>query len=247
MPSDNYIKPQIADQVALGYFKNFSDDNYSLEVETFYKKIQNRIDYIDGADLIANDAIEQVILNGHMRSYGLELMLRKNEGKFTGWISYTLSKSEQQTPGRNSSETGINNGNWYSSAYDKLHNLAITSAYSLNKKWSFGANFILQSGQPVTYPNGQYTYQDIVVPSYGLRNENRLPFYNHLDLSATLVPHKNDNRSWKSEWVFSIYNVYNRKNAASINFKQNADTGNNEALRTSIFGIVPAVSYNFKF
>ena len=247
MPSDNFIKPQIADQVALGYFKNFSDDNYSLEVETFYKKIQNRIDYIDGADLIANDAIEQVILNGHMRSYGLELMLRKNEGKFTGWISYTLSKSEQQTPGRNSSEIGINNGNWYSSAYDKLHNLAVTSSYNLNKKWSFGANFILQSGQPVTYPNGQYTYQDIVVPSYGLRNENRLPIYNHLDISATLTPHKNDNRSWKSEWVFSIYNVYNRKNAASINFKQNTDTGNNEALRTSIFGIVPAVSYNFKF
>jgi len=247
MPSDNFIKPQIADQVALGYFKNFSDDRYSLEVETFYKKIQNRIDYIDGADLIANDAIEQVILNGRMRSYGLELMLRKNEGKCTGWISYTLSKSEQQTPGRNTSEIGINNGNWYSSAYDKLHNLAVTSSYNLNKKWTFGANFILQSGQPVTYPNGQFTYQDIVVPSYGLRNENRLPIYNHLDISATLTPHKNDNRSWKSEWVFSIYNVYNRKNAASIDFKQNTDTGNNEALRTSIFGIVPAVSYNFKF
>ena len=247
MPSDKYIKPQIADQVALGYFKNFSDEKYSLEVETFYKKIQNRMDYIDGADLVANEAIEQVVLNGQMRSYGLELMLRKNEGKLTGWISYTLSKSEQQTPGRNSSETGINNGEWYSSAYDKLHNLAVTGSYNLNKKWSFGANFILQSGQPVTYPNGQYTYQDIVVPSYGLRNENRLPVYHHLDISATLTPHKNDNRSWKSEWVFSIYNLYNRKNAASINFKQNADTGNNEALRTSIFGMVPSVSYNFKF
>jgi hypothetical protein len=247
MPSDNFIKPQIADQVALGYFRNFNEEMYSFEAETFYKKIQNRMDYIDGADLIANEAIEQVILNGQMRSYGLELMFRKNEGKFTGWISYTLSKSEQQTPGRNSSEIGINNGKWYSSAYDKLHNLAVTSNYNLNKKWSFGANFILQSGQPVTYPNGQYTYQDILVPSYGLRNENRLPIYNHLDLSATLTPHKNDNRKWNSEWVFSIYNVYNRKNAASIGFQQNADTGNNEALRTSIFGIVPAVSYNFKF
>lgn len=247
MPSDNYIKPQIADQVALGYFKNFSDEKYSLEVETYYKKIQNRMDYIDGADLVANEAIEQVVLNGQMRSYGLELMLRKNEGKLTGWISYTLSKSQQQTPGRNSSETGINNGEWYNSAYDKLHNLAVTSSYNLNKKWTFGANFILQSGQPVTYPSGQYTYQDIVVPSYGLRNENRLPVYHHLDISATLTPHKNDNRSWKSEWVFSIYNLYNRKNAASINFKQNTETGNNEALRTSIFGMVPSVSYNFKF
>ncbi|PZX94237.1 hypothetical protein DOS84_06335 [Flavobacterium aquariorum] len=247
MPSDNFIKPQIADQVALGYFRNFNEEMYSFEAEAFYKKIQNRMDYIDGADLIANEAIEQVILNGQMRSYGLELMFRKNEGRFTGWISYTLSKSEQQTPGRNSSEIGINNGKWYSSAYDKLHNLAVTSSYNLNKKWSFGANFILQSGQPVTYPNGQYTYQDILVPSYGLRNENRLPIYNHLDLSATLTPHKNNNRKWNSEWVFSIYNVYNRKNAASISFQQNADTGNNEALRTSIFGIVPAVSYNFKF
>ncbi|MDI5950371.1 TonB-dependent receptor [Flavobacterium sp. LB2P84] len=247
MPSDNFIKPQIADQVALGYFKNFNDNEYSFEAETFYKKIQNRIDYIDGADLIANEAIEQVILNGQMRSYGLELMLRKNEGKLTGWISYTLSKSEQQTPGRNSSEIGINNGQWYNSAYDKLHNLAVTGAYSLNKKWSFGANFILQSGQPVTYPNGQYTYQDILVPSYGLRNENRLPVYHHLDISATLTPHNNDKRSWKSEWVFSIYNLYNRQNAASINFNQNVDTGNNEAMRTSIFGIVPSVSYNFKF
>ncbi|MET0946424.1 MAG: TonB-dependent receptor [Flavobacterium sp.] len=246
-PSDNYIKPQIADQVALGYFRNFKDDMYSLEVETFYKKVQNRIDYIDGANLIANEAIEQIILNGRLRSYGLELMLRKNEGKFTGWVSYTLSKSEQQTPGRNNSEIGINYGKWYSSAYDKLHNLAVTSSYTLNKKWSFGANFALQSGQPVTYPNGQYTYEDILVPSYGLRNENRLPTYHHLDISATLTPHKNKTRNWNSEWVFSIYNLYNRKNAASINFQQNADTGNNEALRTSIFGIIPAVSYNFKF
>ncbi|WPR70360.1 TonB-dependent receptor [Flavobacterium sp. NG2] len=247
MPSDNYIKPQIADQVGLGYFKNFNTNKYSLEIETFYKKNQNRMDYIDGADLVANEAIEQVILNGQMRSYGLEFLIRKNEGKLTGWISYTLSKSEQQTPGRNSSEIGINNGQWYHSAYDKLHNIAVTSSYNLNKKWSFGANFILQSGQPVTYPNGQYTYQDILVPSYGLRNENRLPAYHHLDISATLTPHKNNNRNWKTEWVFSIYNLYNRQNTASINFKQNLDTGNNEAIRTSIFGMVPAISYNFKF
>lgn len=247
MPSDNYIKPQIADQVALGYFRNIKNGAYSLEVETYYKKIQNRLDYIDGADLIANNAIEQVILNGRMRAYGLEIMLKKNEGKFNGWISYTLSKSEQQTPGRTPEETGINNGQWYSSAYDKRHNLAVTSAYNLNEKWSFGANFALQSGQPVTYPNGQYVYLGITVPSYGLRNENRLPAYHHLDVSATLTPRKNKDRNWKGEWVFSIYNLYNRQNAASINFRQNSDTGVNEAVKTSIFGIVPAVSYNFKF
>lgn len=246
-PSDNYIKPQIADQVALGYFRNFKENRYTVEVETYYKEVQNRLDYIDGANLIANDAIEQVILNGRLRSYGLEIMLRKNEGKLNGWISYTVSKSEQQTPGRTPDETGINNGNWYHSVYDKLHNLAVTGSYNLNKKWSFGSNFVFQTGQPVTYPNGQYQYLGITVPSYGLRNENRLPAYHHLDISATLTPNKNDKRNWKGEWVFSIYNVYNRKNAASINFRQNTDTGNNEAVKTSIFGIVPAVSYNFKF
>jgi len=246
-PSDTYVKPQIADQVALGYFRNFKENMYSVEVETYYKEVQNRLDYIDGANLIANDAIEQVILNGQLRSYGLEIMLRKNEGKLNGWISYTLSKSEQQTPGRTQQETGINNGNWYNSVYDKTHNLAVTGSYNLNKKWAFGANFVLQSGQPVTYPNGQYQYLGITIPSFGLRNENRLPAYHHLDISATLTPRKNDNRNWKGEWVFSIYNLYNRKNAASINFRQNEDTGNNEAVKTSIFGIVPAVSYNFKF
>ncbi|TCN57532.1 TonB-dependent receptor [Flavobacterium circumlabens] len=247
MPSDKYIKPQIADQVALGYFRNINNGAYSVEVETYYKEIQNRLDYIDGADLIANEAIEQVILNGQMRAYGLEIMFKKNEGKFNGWISYTLSKSEQQTPGRTPEETGINNGQWYSSAYDKTHNLAITSAYTLNDKWSFGANFALQSGQPVTYPNSQYEYLGIKVPNYGLRNENRLPAYHHLDISATLTSRKNKNRNWKGEWVFSIYNLYNRQNAASINFRQNVDSGANEAVQTSIFGIVPAVSYNFKF
>lgn len=247
MPSDNFIKPQIADQVAIGYFRNFKDDSYSLEVETYYKEVKNRLDYIDGADLIANKAIEQIILNGQLRSYGLEIMLRKNEGRLNGWISYTLSKSEQQTPGRTPEESGINGGNWYNSTYDKLHNVAVTGSYNLNEKWSFGANFALQTGQPVSYPNGQYEYLGITVPSYGLRNENRLPTYHHLDISATLTPRKNEGRNWKGEWVFSIYNLYNRKNAASINFRRNDDTGNNEAIKTSIFGMVPAVSYNFKF
>lgn len=245
-PSDRYIKPQIVDQVALGYFRNFKNDVYSLEIETFYKTVKNRIDYIDGADLIANEAIEQIILNGRLRSYGLEMMFRKNTGKFTGWISYTLSKSEQQTPGRTPTEIGINNGNWYKSAYDKLHNVAITTAYELSKRWNFGANFALQSGQPVTFPNGRYEYEDISIPSYGLRNEERLPLYHHLDLAATYTPKPDKKKGWQGEWVFSIYNIYNRSNAASINFRQDTN-GTNEAVRFSIFGIVPAVSYNFKF
>jgi hypothetical protein len=246
-PSDDYLKPQILDQVAFGYFKNFKNDDYTLEVETFYKKLKNRIDYIDGADLIANDDIEQVVLNGEARAYGLEILARKNNGKLNGWISYTLSRSEQRTPGRTAAETGINNGNWYKTGWDKLHNISITSMYKLNEKWSFSSIFTLQSGQPVTYPNGQYQYQGITVPTYGLRNENRLPTYHRLDISATLVPEKNKNRNWYGEWVFGIYNVYSRKNAASISFRQNQDSGNNEAVRLSIFGIVPSVTYNFKF
>ncbi len=245
-PSDRYIKPQIADQIALGYFSNLKNDQYSLEVETFYKKVKNRMDYIDGADLIANEAIEQVILNGEMRSYGLEVLFRKNTGNWTGWVAYTLSKSEQRTPGRAPGETGINNGEWYRSGYDKRHNLAITSNYKWDKRWTFGANFVLQTGQPVTYPNGQYIYQGITVPSYGIRNGNNLPLYHHLDISATLTP-KQKSKKWSEEWVFSIYNLYARKNAASISFRQNQDSGQNEALRLSIFGIVPSVTYNFKF
>ncbi|SHG88553.1 Outer membrane receptor proteins, mostly Fe transport [Flavobacterium fluvii] len=246
-PSDQYIKPQIADQVAVGYFRNFKDDMYSLEVESFYKEVKNRIDYIDGADLIANNAIEQVVLNGQLRAYGLELMLRKNTGKMNGWIAYTLSNSEQQTPGRTPNESGINNGNWYKSGYHKLHNLAITTTYNLNPKWTFGGNFIIQSGQPVTFPNGQYEYQGINVPSYDARNANNLPLYHHLDLSATYVPKPEKRKGWQSEWVFSVYNIYNRKNAASISFRENQTSGSNEAVKLSIFGAVPSVSYNFKF
>jgi hypothetical protein len=246
-PSDNFLKPQTLDQVALGYFKNFNDDKYSLEVETFYKKINNRLDYIDGADLVANNAIEQAVLNGKARAYGLEVLLKKNEGKLTGWLAYTLSRTEQQTPGRTPQENGINNGKWYKTGWDKTHNLSITSMYELSKKWKFGSVFTFQTGQPVTYPNSQYQYQGVTVPSFSQRNENNLPAYHHLDVSATYTPRPNKKKGWQSEWVFSIYNIYARQNAASISFRQNAETGTNEALRLSVFGLVPGVSYNFKF
>ena len=244
-PSGKYIEPQLADQVALGYFRNF--ENYSLEVETFYKKVKNRLDYISGADLIANNAIEQILLNGEARAYGLEVLLRKNTGKLRGWFAYTLSKSEQLTPGRTSVETGINNGDWYNTSWDKTHDFSITGSYELSKKWSFGANFIFQTGRPTTYPEGQYNYNGMVVPVYEARNSSRLTSFHHLDLSATLAPKPNSKKRWKGEWVFSIYNVYNQKNAASISFRENTDTYQNEAVRLSIFGIIPSVTYNFKF
>tara|TARA_R110000765_G_scaffold64691_3_gene125747 strand:+ start:2248 stop:4644 length:2397 start_codon:yes stop_codon:yes gene_type:complete len=253
-PSGPFIKPQLLDQYALGYFKNIQDGDYSVESEVFYKNVQNRIDYIDGANLIANNAIEQVILNGEARAYGLEVLLRKSEGKLQGWLAYTLSKSEQRTPGRmpftdngrSNIESGINFGNWYNTPYDKTHDISLFLSYDLNDKWNFSSNFTYQTGQPTNYPIGQFEFQGLTVPYYGLRNTQRLPAYNRLDLSATLTPKKNVNRKIKGEWVFSLYNVYNRRNAASISFRRNDDTGANEAVRTSIFGFVPAVTYNFK-
>ncbi len=254
-PSGPFVEPQLLDQYALGYFKNIANGAYSFETEVFYKDIQNRIDYIDGANLIANDAIEQVILNGEARAYGLEILLRKNEGKLQGWLAYTLSKSEQRTPGRepftdngrSNLETGINFGEWYNTPYDKPHDISLFVSYELNKKWSINSNFVYQTGQPTNYPIGQFEFQGLTVPYYGLRNQQRLPDYNRIDLSATLIPKRNKTRKMQGEWVFSIYNIYNRRNAASINFRKNQDTGVNEAVRTSIFGIVPAVTYNFKF
>ncbi len=246
-PSGPFVKPQLLDQYALGVFTYLANRDYSLEVETYYKDVQNRIDYIDGANLIANNAIEQVILNGEARAYGIEFLLRKNTGNLQGWLAYTLSKSEQRTPPRNEGEIGINRGEWYNTPYDRPHDISVYANYQLNDKWSFNGNFVFQTGRPTNYPIGQFVIQDIVIPYYGLRNQERLPSYHRLDLSAVLTPRKNKNRNWQGEWVFSIYNAYNRRNAASINFRQNDDTGVNEAVRTSIFGIVPAVTYNFKF
>ncbi|WP_103866867.1 TonB-dependent receptor [Aquimarina sp. I32.4] len=246
-PSGKYIKPQLSDQYALGYFRNFKDKMFSLELEGYYKTTDNRIDYIDGSDLIGNNTIETEILNGESRAYGLEFLFRKNKGKFTGWLAYTLSKSEQRTVDANAGGPGINNGDWYNTAYDRTHDVSLTGTYQLNKKWTLSANTVFQTGRPVTYPNGQYEYEGLSIASYSDRNSDRLPAYHRLDISATYRPNNKPNRRWKGEWVFGIYNVYNQKNAASISFGQNAETGANEATRTAIFGIVPSVMYNFKF
>ncbi|WP_093368707.1 TonB-dependent receptor [Psychroflexus sediminis] len=245
-PSGTYIKPQKLDQYALGYFKDFKNLPFTLETEVFYKYIDNRIDYIDGANLIANDAIERVILNGESRAYGLEFYLKKNTGRLTGWLSYTLSRSEQRTPGRTPDEIGINNGNWYLNGYDKTHDISLTSSYELNDKWQLNSNFVLQTGRPVNFPVGQFEFQDLNIPVFEGRNLNRLPTFHRLDVSATYTPEQGK-KNWSSSWNFGIYNVYNRRNAASLNFEQNPSTGQNEAVRFSIFGIVPSVSYSFKF
>ena len=249
-PSGRFIKPQLLDQFAAGYFKSIKGGDYSLETEVFYKDIQNRIDYINGANLVANNEIETIILNGQARAYGLEILFKKNEGKFKGWFAYTLSKSEQQTLGRTANEPGINDGEWYSSPFDKTHDISVNASYDLSKKWTFNANFLLQTGQPTNYPVGQYEpVKGLIVPLFddNRRNADRLPAYHRLDISATLTPEKNKNRKWQGEWVFGIYNLYGRQNAASINFRQNRETFRNEAIQTSIFGFVPSVTYNFKF
>lgn len=245
VPSGTFIKPQKGDQVAAGFFKNIG--NYSIETEAFYKTVKNRLDYIDGADLIANDAVEQILLEGEARAYGLEFLLRKNEGKLQGWIAYTLSRSEQRTPGRTALEPGINNGEWYSAAWDKTHDLTVTANYELNRKWDLGANFTLQTGQPITYPNGQYEFDGLFIPTFESRNSSRLPIVHRLDFSATYTPQPNKKKGWQSSWVFSLYNAYNRRNAVSITFGENEDTNRNEATRLAIFGVIPAITYNFNF
>lgn len=246
-PSGVYIEPQLSNQYTIGYFRDFNKRNLNFSVEAYYKTIDNRIDYIDGANLIANNNIETVILNGEARAYGLEFLLQKIAGDFTGMLAYTISKSEQRTLGGNAGGPGINNGEWYNTAYDRTHDFSITGAYSLSRRWMFSAAFVYQTGRPVTYPNGQYEYMAMSIASYAQRNANRLPSYNRLDISATFIPNRKPSNRWRGEFVFGIYNVYNRMNAASISFGQDQQTGVNEATRTAIFGIVPSVTYNFKF
>ena len=246
-PSGPFIDPQILDQYAIGYFRNFNESSFSLELETFYKQIDNRIDYINGANLIANNAIERVVLNGESRAYGMEILFRKNTGRFMGWLGYTLSRSEQRTPGRTGLEPGINNGDWYYSNYDKTHDLSLTGSYDLSERWQLNANFIYQTGLATTFPTGQYEYEGVTIPVYGERNGDRLPAYHRLDISATFEPKRSKAKSFRSFWNFGIYNVYNRKNAYSISFRENEDTNRNEAVRLSLFGIIPSITYNFRF
>ena len=243
-PSTNNIKPEIADQLTIGYFKNFSGKNndYEASVETYYKALQNQIDYIDGANLLLNRYLEGELMSGKGRAYGLELYLKKNTGNLTGWISYTLSRSERQV-------TGISNGNWYPNRFDRLNNLYIVAQYKYSEKWEFAANFVFSSGTPTTFYSGQYNVQGYTIPDAGnnTRNNVRNPNYHRLDLSATYNIKKKKN--WESSWVFSVYNAYNRRNPFSIYFSTNyGNLGQNKAVQFSVIGgFIPAIAYNFKW
>ncbi|MDI1235418.1 MAG: TonB-dependent receptor [bacterium] len=243
-PSTNNIKPQIADQVAIGYFKNFGKNvDYELSIESYYKEMQNQIDYIDGADLLLNSQLEADLLSGKGRAYGIEIYAKKNVGKLNGWISYTLAKSERKVQ-------GISHNDWYANRFDRRHNLNITGSYDLSKKWSASASFVFGTGTPTNLPNTKYSFQGIQgIPQNAseLRNNVRIKPFHRLDLSTTYTHRKT--AKWESSWVFGVYNVYKRRNPFS--YYSQPDPQNNFAtqlIRYSVIGsIVPSVSWNFKF
>lgn len=244
-PAGRYIQPSTADQVALGYFRNLFDNKIKISVEAYYKYFSDLVDYKDGADLIFEEFIETELLTGIGRSYGLEIMIEKKSGWFTGWISYTLSRSERRVEGPLRA-LQINNGDWYPANFDKPHDLTIVANAALSEKWDVSANFAFQTGRPVTYPDGISEYQGIYYPIYTNRNGARIPNYHRLDLSATYVLSKKE--KWEHSLSFGVYNVYGRHNPYSIFFRGNEDTGQPEAVQLSIFAApIPFLTYNFKF
>ncbi len=246
LPTDQYvvsslnIKPQIADQVAVGYFRNFKDNRYEFSLETYYKYMDNQIDFRNGADLQANQYLEGDLLYGIGRSYGIEAYLRKSTGKLHGWISYTLARSERKFD-------EIDNGQWFRARQDRTHDVSVVSMYELSKKWTLGATFVYHTGNAVTFPSGKYEVDGKTMFYYTERNGYRMPNYHRLDLSATYEPVLSDKR-FRSSWTFGVYNAYNRKNAYIIDFRENKNNTNiTEAYKIALFGIIPSVTWNFKF
>jgi len=238
--SSNNIKPEIADQVSTGYFRNFKDNIFEFSAEVYYKWLQNQIDYKNGAQLIANQDVESQLLYGVGRSYGLELFLKKKYGRFNGWVGYTLSRTERKID-------GINNNQWYAATQDRTHDISVVGIYQLNKRWSFSTDFVYGTGNAVTYPTGKYNIGGLTTFSYSARNSYRMPSTNRLDIGATLEgkPHK----KYHSSWTFGIYNIYGHRNPYSVTFRDSKTVPNTtEAVETSIFGTpVPSVTWNFKF
>ncbi len=258
-PSTNNIKPQIGDQVALGYFKNIQGNRYEFSSEIYYKWMQNQVEYVDGAEIFGNEYLESHLLSGDGRAYGLELFARKNEGRLTGWLSYTLGKSELKVDGINYGKDKINRkGNWYPTRFDQRHNLKIAAFYELSQKLSLSANFTYISGTPVTYPTDRITVQDYVIPYIGdsKRNNVRIPDYHRLDVGLTINKIFLGKKGGKASdyLVISFYNLYARENPFSIYFSQGTDRHLGDeptptsSTQLSIVGtVIPAFSYNFKF
>ncbi|MTI23037.1 TonB-dependent receptor [Fulvivirga sp. RKSG066] len=247
-PSDYYLEPQIADQWAVGYFKNLKNNSIELSSEIYYKDIQNVTDFADNAQVFFNNDLSTEYRQGDSWSYGLELMAQKKEGVLTGFISYTWSKAERKIP-------DVNQDKAFFANYDRRNAFNAVATYELNDKWVLGANFTYTTGRPTTVPSARYAYEGYQVDYITERNGYRLPDYHRLDLSATLTPRKNANRKWKSSWTFSIYNAYNRSNAFSIYTRVKQDDDGNiigdgnekEARMIYLFPILPSVTYNIKF
>jgi hypothetical protein len=240
-PTDNWIgssynvKPEVADQVSMGFNKNFDDNNYEFSIEGYHKSMKNQIDYRNGTDLNTSPDVERELLFGKGRAYGVELLLKKKTGKLSGWVGYTLSKTERQI-------VGINNGNWYNAKQDRTHDLTIVGIYNLTLKWSLGATFIYNTGNAVTFPTGKYLVDGVQLYQYSERNGSRMPATHRLDLSATYE------KSNKSSWSFGLYNAYGRSNPFIVNFKQSLKDPNKiETIQSSLFRWIPSVTYNFKF
>ncbi|OCA76400.1 collagen-binding protein [Chryseobacterium artocarpi] len=246
-PTDQWIgssytvKPEIADQISLGYSRNFNNNNYELNAEIYYKSMQNQIDFKNGAQITFDTAadVESELLFGKGRAYGLELIAKKKSGKLTGWISYTLSKTERKID-------GINNNEWYNARMDKTHDLSVVATYQLNPKWSFSGLFVYSTGNAVTFPTGKYELNGQTVFQYSNRNADRMPAYHRMDFSATYEPESN--KRFRGSWTFGIYNIYGRQNAYTIMFEDNPDNpGTTRTMQTSLFRWVPNITYNFKF
>ncbi len=239
MPSSNNLKPLIVDHISMGFFRNFLENNIETSIEVYYKNMINTSDYEDGSDIIFNEYLESQILIGRGRSYGLELYIKKKYGKFTGWISYTLSRSENKIE-------GINNFLWYPMKYDKTHDVSLVTVYKLGKRITISGVWTCASGNAVTFPSGKYVIDNNPVPYYTERNGYRMPIYHRLDFNLTL--NNKGRKKYKSAWDFSIYNLYNRHNAYMINFQESETVpGTTEAVKLSLFGIVPSITYKFKF
>ena len=244
-PSDQWIgnsyniKPEIADQISVGYVTKVFKSNFEFTTEAYYKYLQNQIDYKDGAEINTVSDVESVLLYGIGRAYGLELLLKKKEGRLTGWIGYTLSKTERKID-------GINEGKWYNARQDRTHDISVVGIYELNSRWSISGVFVYNTGDAVTYPTGKYNLQGQTLYQYAARNANRMPAYHRLDFSATYE--KNKTKRMHGSWNFSLYNVYGRENAFRISFKDDPnDPTRTQIIRTALFRWVPSVTYQFKF
>jgi TonB dependent receptor/CarboxypepD_reg-like domain/TonB-dependent Receptor Plug Domain len=239
IPSSNNVKPEIADQLSMGYYRNIHGNQYELSAEVYYKNMQNQIDYKNGAVLLANINVESQLTYGKGRAYGVELFAKKKYGLLTGWISYTLSRTERKF-------TQINNDSWYPATQDQTNNISVVVIYKLSKKWTLSSDFVYNTGNAVTWPSGKYQVGTNVGFFYSERNGYRMPAYNRLDLGATLQGKKT--KKFESSWTFMVYNTYGRENPYFVQFQ--TDPGNPEktqAVQYSLFRWVPSITYNFKF